>query len=91
MILDSDPSFLKKQIPIWLNPLKHERFLDQYYFKMLWGGGGPKGHPQQKGLQGQEFAGMGCVIIFWVKGKETGAESATMVFYQTNELQLQYY
>ena len=29
-----------------------------------------KGHPQQKGLQGQEFLVMGCLKIFLVKGKK---------------------
>ena len=29
------------------------------------------GHPQQKVLRGQEFSGMGCLKVFWVKGKKT--------------------
>ena len=48
-------------------------------FKVLWGEGGPhfefffsKGHPQQKGLQGQEFSGMECLEIVWVKDKKQG-------------------
>ena len=43
----------------WLaffNPLKHGWFLDRFYLSAL--------HPQQKGLQGQEFSGMGCLKIF---------------------------
>ena len=42
-----------------LNPLTHGRFSDPY-FKFL----GERVHPHQKVLQGQEFSGMGCVMIF---------------------------
>ena len=51
---------------ISINPLIHGRFLDPY-FKVLLEGDKTKfldffsqGHPQQKGLQGQEFSGMGA-------------------------------
>ena len=31
-------------------------------------------HPQQKGLQGQEISGIGCLKIFLVKGKNPMGE-----------------
>ena len=50
-------------------PYPHGRFLDRY-FKVLLGEGGPiflyffSSYGHQKGLQGQEFSGMGCLMIF---------------------------
>ena len=62
-LLQLDTLYYRRML---FNPLTHGRFSDQY-FKVLWEGDKTKflyffsyGHPQQKGLQGQELSGMGA-------------------------------
>ena len=53
-----------------LNPLTHGRF-SKPYFKLFWEGVNFfSSCVHQKVLQGQEFSGMGSVMIFWVEGKK---------------------